>query len=76
MLKAGVMSEAVPASDPDYKAVHLPEGRDILLQRVEDAINVKTKQDGRQENTAPLCDINRRTTRVPLIPYLFACWRQ
>lgn len=42
----------VPTSDHDYKAVHLPLGRDILLQRVQDAINVKTKQDGTQKNTA------------------------
>ena len=40
----------VPTSDHDYKAVHFPDGREILLQRVQNAINVKTKQDGTQKN--------------------------
>lgn len=42
----------VPTSDHDYKAVHLPAGRDILLQRPQNTINVKTKLDGTKKNTA------------------------
>lgn len=42
----------VPTSDHDYKAVHLPSGRDILLQRPQNTINVKTKLDGTKKNTA------------------------
>ena len=41
-----------PASDLDFKAVHLPPARDILLQRVQNAVNVSTKQDRTQRNTA------------------------
>lgn len=42
----------VPTSDHDYKAIHLPAGRDILLQRPQNTINVKTKADGTKKNTA------------------------
>jgi RNA repair pathway DNA polymerase beta family len=42
----------VPTSDHDFKAVHLPLGRDILLQRPQNTINVKTKLDGTKKNTA------------------------
>ena len=42
----------VPTSDHDYKAVHLPLGRDILLQRPQNTINVKTKLDDTKKNTA------------------------
>jgi predicted nucleotidyltransferase len=42
----------VSTSDHDYKAVHLPEGRDILLQRPKNTINIKTKVDGTKKNTA------------------------
>ena len=42
----------VPTSDYDFKAVHLPEGRDILLQRPQNTINVKAKLDGTKKNTA------------------------
>lgn len=41
-----------PASDLDFKAVHLPSARDILLQRVKGAIHVTTKEDRTQRNTA------------------------
>ncbi|HEX4606635.1 MAG TPA: nucleotidyltransferase domain-containing protein [Urbifossiella sp.] len=41
-----------PASDLDFKAVHLPPARDILLQRVQNAVHVSTKQDRTQRNTA------------------------
>jgi hypothetical protein len=40
----------VATSDHDYKAVHLPPARDILLQRVQNAVNVKSKADGTQKN--------------------------
>ena len=33
----------VTTSDHDYKAVHLPPAREILLQRVQNAVNVKSK---------------------------------
>lgn len=42
----------VPTSDLDFKAVHLPDARDILLQRVRPAISVSTKADRTQKNTA------------------------
>jgi hypothetical protein len=42
----------VPTSDLDFKAVHLPGARDILLQRVRPAVSVSTKADGTQKNTA------------------------
>ena len=41
-----------PQSDLDFKAVHLPPARDILLQRVQNVINVTTKADSTQKNTA------------------------
>src|SRR4051794_19383522 len=41
----------VPASDHDFKAVHLPDGRDILLQRPRNTINLKTNLSG-AKNTA------------------------
>ncbi|OWK42391.1 Thioredoxin, phage-associated [Fimbriiglobus ruber] len=41
-----------PSSDLDFKAVHLPPARDILLQRVKPAISITTKQDQSQRNTA------------------------
>lgn len=40
----------VPTSDLDFKAVHLPDARDILLQRVKTSINTSTKKDGTQKN--------------------------
>ncbi|WP_088260694.1 DNA polymerase beta superfamily protein [Fimbriiglobus ruber] len=40
----------VTTSDHDFKAVHLPPARDILLQRVQNAVNVKSKADGTQKN--------------------------
>ncbi|WP_435018526.1 DNA polymerase beta superfamily protein [Tundrisphaera sp. TA3] len=42
----------VPSSDQDFKAVHLPDGLDILLQRPKNTINVRTKLDSAQKNTA------------------------
>jgi hypothetical protein len=42
----------VPTSDHDFKAIHLPDGRDILLQRPQNTINVKTKLDVTKKNTA------------------------
>lgn len=43
---------ATPASDLDIKAVHLPDGASILLQRVQGVISTKTKADQRAKNTA------------------------
>lgn len=48
-----------PASDLDFKAVHLPSGRDLLLQRAKAVISEKTKQDGAAKNTAD--DIDRES---------------
>lgn len=42
----------LPTSDLDFKAVHLPDGRDILLQRPQNTINVRTKLDATKKNTA------------------------
>jgi hypothetical protein len=42
----------VPTSDLDFKAVHLPDARDILLQRVRPTISVSSKADRTQKNTA------------------------
>lgn len=42
----------VPTSDHDFKAIHLPDGLDILLQRPKNTINVGTKFDRTQKNTA------------------------
>lgn len=43
---------ATPQSDVDFKAVHVPAGRALLLQRAEKVISRKTKQDGTAKNTA------------------------
>lgn len=43
---------ATPESDTDIKAVHLPDRRSILLQRVEKVITRKTKLDGTAKNSA------------------------
>ncbi|OJW21149.1 MAG: hypothetical protein BGO49_24350 [Planctomycetales bacterium 71-10] len=40
----------LPTSDLDFKGVHLPEGRDILLQRPRNTINVKSKSDATKKN--------------------------
>lgn len=48
-----------PASDLDFKAVHLPAGRDLLLQRAKTVISEKTKTDGTAKNTAD--DIDRES---------------
>ncbi len=42
----------VPESDRDFKAVHIPPARDILLQRVQDIITASTKNDSSDRNTA------------------------
>jgi len=41
-----------PASDRDWKGVHLPPARDILLQRIERTVSSKTKADMTAKNTA------------------------
>lgn len=41
-----------PASDRDWKGVHLPPARDILLQRIERTVSSKTKADQTAKNTA------------------------
>lgn len=48
-----------PSSDTDIKAVHLPPGRDILLQRAKPVRSEKTKADGTAKNTAD--DIDRES---------------
>lgn len=42
----------LPSSDLDYKAIHLPDKRDILLQRAPKVINNSTKKDNRLKNQA------------------------
>ena len=42
----------LPSSDLDFKGVHLPSGRDILLQRPRNTINVKTNHDNSKKNSA------------------------
>lgn len=37
-------------SDTDFKSVHIPDGRDILLQRVKDSIGRKTKTNENERN--------------------------
>jgi len=39
-----------PTSDLDYKTVFIPPTRDIILQRVTDSINRKTKENERDKN--------------------------
>ena len=39
-------------SDHDYKSVYIPEGRDILLQRVKDSTGHKVKRSEGERNTA------------------------
>jgi hypothetical protein len=48
-----------PASDRDFKAVYIPEPRDILLGRVKDVITDNTKADTSARNTAE--DMDRET---------------
>lgn len=43
---------ATETSDTDIKAVHLPDGRDVLLQRVKPVISRQTKTDGLSKNSA------------------------
>jgi hypothetical protein len=50
---------ATPASDTDFKAVHVPSARDILLQRVANTVNSQTKTDDRGKNTSD--DVDRET---------------
>ena len=42
-----------PESDTDYKAVHLPDARDILLQRVPESINTGPRKTKEGEKNAP-----------------------
>ena len=53
---------STPASDLDLKAVHIPDGQDILLQRVKGSISWNTKLDGALKNTAE--DIDRESYSV------------
>ena len=41
-----------PASDTDRKSVHIPDPRDILLQRVTPVVSTRTKADRHAKNTA------------------------
>jgi hypothetical protein len=41
-----------PTSDLDYKGVHIPSGRAIILQRAENVIDRKTKADSAVKNCA------------------------
>lgn len=43
---------STPESDLDFKSVHVPAGRDILLQRVKEVTQLHTKVDSRLKNTA------------------------
>lgn len=61
---------ATPNSDTDYKAVYLPSGRDILLQRVKDVIVVKTKTNNIGRNAAD--DIDRETYALHKFLHLLA----
>lgn len=49
---------STPSSDQDFKGVHLPSGRGILLGRPEDVIDrgVKSKIDGTDKNAADAID--------------------
>ena len=40
-----------PTSDMDYKSVHIPDARDILLHQVKPVISIKTKADCSVKNT-------------------------
>jgi len=42
-----------PESDTDYKAIHLPDARDILLQRVPESINTGPRKTKEGEKNAP-----------------------
>jgi len=46
-----------PESDTDYKAIYLPSGDDIVMQRVKGSKNNNTKKDERAKNTADDIDI-------------------
>lgn len=48
---------ATPSSDRDYKAVHLPSRRDLLLQRAKPEIQTKTRPSSSTKNTAEDVDI-------------------
>jgi len=43
---------STPDSDTDYKSVHLPRGRDVLLHKTKPVISIRTKIDNRAKNTA------------------------
>jgi hypothetical protein len=47
-----VYGTRIPTSDVDIKGVYLPQGNDILLGRVKDAINLNTKLGSDSKNTA------------------------
>lgn len=43
---------ATPESDTDYKSVHIPNGRDIILQQVKGVIATNSKADTTRKNEA------------------------
>lgn len=45
-----------PMSDHDYKSVHVPTAREIILQRVQDSTGHKVKRMERDRNTPEDCD--------------------
>lgn len=48
---------STPASDVDYKSIHIPDAKDILLQRVSDSIsNKRVKAEGERNNPDDIDD--------------------
>jgi hypothetical protein len=45
-----------PTSDTDYKSVHIPDGRSILLQRPQDSVGTKVKRDGEKNSPEDVDD--------------------
>jgi len=52
-----IYGTSTPESDTDYKAIYLPSGNDIVMQRIQGSINNNTKKDERSKNTADDIDI-------------------
>lgn len=48
----------LPTSDTDFKGVHIPDARDILLQRAARVVSTKTKTDPLARNTAEDVDFD------------------
>ena len=48
-----------PASDLDFKSVYIPDGKQVLLQKVKEVVSTNTKKDNLQKNSNTDIDIEQ-----------------